>query len=145
MPARTPRPRGRPGYVRAALAYADLDQKTAGEKLGVSPSTINRWMTDSPPSDETVVRIAEVCGVPIEFFERGFWGQDPADANGRRMRQLERQIIGLAERLDAVEASQRGSLTRRQAETILSELLDGATAAQAPSHEAGQGRPRAVG
>lgn len=104
MPARSPRPKGRAGYVRSALAYADLTQEEVGRRLSVSPATLNRWMTDTPPDDEMLVRIAQVCGVPIEFLEHGFDGD--GDGNGtdtyRRLRQFSRQIVALTERVDAL-------------------------------------------
>ena len=107
MPGRQPRSMGLAARIRAAMAWADLPQKPLAKQMGVSVTTINRWMTGPTtegykrPSDQQLDEIAKLCGVPPAFLQRGFDGLDPRADGDLRIRALER---GLDRLNDAFEA-----------------------------------------
>lgn len=63
----------RAARIRAARAYADLDQPTIAQTLGVSTVTVKRMERGQREIKlEDLHAIAEVCGVPVEFMTEGF-------------------------------------------------------------------------
>lgn len=73
-----PRRKGAYGYVRAAIAYADLRAPEVAQALGVSTTTVSRWQGNGkPPDPEQQRRLAELCGVPLAFLQHGFPAETP--------------------------------------------------------------------
>ena len=63
----------RAARARAARAYAKLDQKDVAELLGQSTVTVKRMEAGARDiSLDDLHAIAELCGVPQEFMDRGF-------------------------------------------------------------------------
>ncbi|HEY3020992.1 MAG TPA: helix-turn-helix transcriptional regulator [Solirubrobacteraceae bacterium] len=59
--------------MRAARAYAGLDQAEVAQKLGKSVGTYKRMEQGTRPvSKPERTKIAQLCGVPIEFMDEGF-------------------------------------------------------------------------
>lgn len=66
------------GYVRAAIAYADLRAPEVAQALGVSTTTVSRWQGNgNPPGAEKQRQLAELCGVPLAFLQHGFPVETP--------------------------------------------------------------------
>ena len=63
-------------YSAAAVITRIIDNQFRGksskfaEALGVRPNTVSGWTHGSPPKRETIERISEMYGVPIEDFYR---------------------------------------------------------------------------
>lgn len=55
--------------LRKAREHAGLNQSALAEKLEVAPGTIQRWETGvRSPSKKSLQALAEVTGVPLEWF-----------------------------------------------------------------------------
>lgn len=64
---------------RAARAYADLSQEALAGRLGLDAQTIKRRESGKQePKTAELIAVAAVCGVPLEFMQRG-WGVLEAD------------------------------------------------------------------
>jgi transcriptional regulator with XRE-family HTH domain len=91
---------GPPGYLRAAIAYADLTQPEIRDALHVHESTINRWLKSpaakdyKAPSPEQLGQIATLTGVPLWFLQSGF--AEPAPQTGdERLAELEARVAAI--------------------------------------------------
>lgn len=91
--------------TRAALAYADIQVKDAEAKVGISYATMARIVSAKNPRGahtvEELWRIADGCGVPRSFMERGFAGDRvPLDeeAVAARLADVERKLELLTQR-----------------------------------------------
>ena len=99
--------------VRAARAFADLSQPELASALealglGASASTLARWEGSPPasaPGPEYIAAFAEICGVPLWFFERGFEGLEELDDQRQSVAQLAAQVRDLAERMARAESA----------------------------------------
>lgn len=108
--------------VRAARAYAAMEQQAFASELGVSLRTLSRMESGERPAthDERAV-IADLCGVPHWFMEHGFHPPakelPPAEVN-RRLSDLEEAVTylrGLATQrvmADAAQAARDTDATR---------------------------------
>jgi hypothetical protein len=98
--------------VRAALAYANIDVNKSDTLIGIGRSTMARIVSPSKPrgaSIEELWRIADACGVPRSFMERGFDtpSEVPADVTKRleRIEEAVGQIGTLDELVEQVWAT----------------------------------------
>lgn len=59
--------------LQRSLAFADMSVEDMGRELGVTRSTISRWMNDrgGPPRRIYVEKWAELTGVPIAWILNG--------------------------------------------------------------------------
>src|SRR5262245_30620597 len=65
----------RAARIRVARSYADLDQAAFAKALGVSVVTVKRIERGNRDiSLDDMFRLADMCGVPRAFMERGFEG-----------------------------------------------------------------------
>jgi len=75
----------RAARMRAARAFADLDQAEFAKKLGVSVVTIKRMERGSREiSLDDLHALADLCDVPREFMEAGFAGEKNNSADQMR-------------------------------------------------------------
>lgn len=62
--------------ARAALAYANIEVKDSKDRIGIPYSTMTRIVSPKNPRGARTVEelwaIADACGVPRAFMERGF-------------------------------------------------------------------------
>lgn len=73
----------RAARVRAARAYADIDQPTVAKALGVSTISVKRMERGSRTiSLEDLHTLADLCGVPLAFMTDGFPSPTDGDTNG---------------------------------------------------------------
>lgn len=87
--------------TRAALAYANIDVKRSGDRIGISSATMARIVSPSNPrgaSIEELWQIADACKVPRWFMEQGF--DAPAST------ELEDQVAEHHERLARIEETE---------------------------------------
>lgn len=57
--------------IKAARDLAKYSQKDLAKKIGVSPSTLNGYENGKhDPKSDFLVKIAEVCGVSVDFLLR---------------------------------------------------------------------------
>jgi transcriptional regulator with XRE-family HTH domain len=83
--------------VKAARAYAGINQDTLAAVLGVSVITLKRYETqwrDKTFTDAQLERIAEVTGVPPWFLFDGF---DEGDSETEDVRRLARMVSVLSD------------------------------------------------
>lgn len=100
--------------VRAAIAYSGLRTDQVAKQLGddLSVATLRRITSSTNPrgaSLDTLTRIADVCGVPVDWLEYGW------DSTGGPTRLIEAKRFGngtTAERLATVERVLELMLTR---------------------------------
>lgn len=57
--------------IIAAMQHAGLKKAWLAERVGVSWTTVNAWANGSAVSAENLRRIAEVCGVSMEWLQTG--------------------------------------------------------------------------
>ena len=63
-----------PAIIRAARAWADVDQRRVADRLGVSVATVSAWERGKTPVP-TIARpgviegLSDLSGLPREFFE----------------------------------------------------------------------------
>lgn len=73
--------------VRAALAYAGIEHTNPPDDLGITKSTLARMVSWKSPrgaySTDELWAIADRCGVPRAFMERGWEPLVAADAARR--------------------------------------------------------------
>lgn len=87
--------------VRAALAYANIKVKDSGKRVGISAATMARIVSPTDPrgaDGDQLDLIADACGVPRWFLERGF-DVKPAGANANgdsEVRELRDAVGGMA-------------------------------------------------
>jgi len=90
--------------VRAARAFADLEQRDLAEALELSVATIRRiergGRTASAPE---LIHIGEVCGVPREFMLHGFTLGAPLATPGSGGLDLDADMARLNRRDDELE------------------------------------------
>ena len=119
----------RAARVRAARAYADLDQRQLGEALGKSVYTVKRLergMRDI--SDAELQAVAKVCKVPLSFLVTGFADQ-PVDLDdleplsvGTAQLFFADAVKQLAARLDELEELVRTTAPNDLAEQVAAAL-----------------------
>ena len=119
----------RAARVRAARAYADLDQRQLGEALGKSVYTVKRLergMRDI--SDAELQAVAKVCKVPLSFLVTGFADQ-PVDLDdleplsvGTAQLFFADAVKQLAARLDELEELVRTEAPKELAEQVAAAL-----------------------
>lgn len=97
--------------ARAALAFADIELTKRGQSQSVgsiSGATMARIISSTNPRGalkvEELWEIADVCGVPRSFMERGFIDDAPApeeriEAVEHRLRTISELVRGLDERM----------------------------------------------
>jgi transcriptional regulator with XRE-family HTH domain len=63
--------------LQRSLAHAGIGVQEMARELGVSRSTISRWMNDRGASPRSIylTRWAARCGVPLEFITRREWSR----------------------------------------------------------------------
>jgi transcriptional regulator with XRE-family HTH domain len=63
----------RAARIRAARSFADLDQATFAQALGVSVATVKRYERGTRDvSLDICYQLADMCGVPRSFMDHGF-------------------------------------------------------------------------
>jgi transcriptional regulator with XRE-family HTH domain len=93
--------------LRAARAYANLNQPELAERIGVSPATYKRAeLGERPVSTEELLKIAHACGVPPSYLLRPWLEGAP-----ERRRVPPGDVMGRLDiidgRLDAIEETVR--------------------------------------
>ncbi len=103
--------------VRAIVGYIGGPKEEAPPKLGVSKSTLYRWMRGEgkSPSDDDLRRLAQVAGVPAWVMLDGF-PEVPPDADGdlgERVALLEREMKLVRRLVEGGLPQPTGELRRR--------------------------------
>lgn len=67
--------------LKMALADSDLSRDEIAQELGVTPSTISRWMSDkgAPPARAFILHWSRVTHVPATWLEHGVVTADDPD------------------------------------------------------------------
>jgi transcriptional regulator with XRE-family HTH domain len=104
--------------VRAARAYAGIDQKTLADALGVSVQTYKRIESGVRPLlDGDAEVIAKRCGVPRGFLLEGFTQHDPEGQ--ARLELVRRELQALNEKIERLPNPTDETERLRQAVEIL--------------------------
>jgi transcriptional regulator with XRE-family HTH domain len=112
----------RAARIRAARNFADLDQATFAEALGVSVATVKRYERGTRDvSLDICYLLADMCGVPRAFMEHGFESTAPPATADVVLRAQETIVAVIEARMsDLTEAL----LTRDQALEVSRQALD---------------------
>jgi transcriptional regulator with XRE-family HTH domain len=108
--------------IRAARAFAGIDQAAVAEALGVSVITVKRMERGARdvPLDE-LQKLAEICEVPREFLEHGFLKVAHHGTSAENLREIQTNII---DALDArMELLSEALLTREEAQRVSRDAL----------------------
>ena len=57
--------------IKRARKNANLTQKQIADKLGIFQSNYSTYEKDRVPSKERLKQIAQICGVPMDYFKGG--------------------------------------------------------------------------
>lgn len=123
--------------VSGALAYAGIEVKSSGERVGISAATMARIVSRSAPrgakNEDELETIANATGVPLDFLLNGFTASEPAlpervEALERKVESLLRQRAEAASDLEPVRDYARGRIGE-----LDEEANDGRPAAATPS------------
>jgi transcriptional regulator with XRE-family HTH domain len=83
--------------IRAARAFAGLQQSEVADALDVSTATLKRMESGQRTvSLDERYRIADLCGVPRPFMDDGFIDSGHTEALEDRLRKIERRLDELA-------------------------------------------------
>lgn len=166
-PPRPPRARGTvSARIRAALAYADIEDPEVMRTFSIGSSTVSRWKGSSggaTPDAKQMAQLEDMCGVPPGFIEHGFGqestaGEEPANRELRRIVRRLDVLEGVAarasdphgdpvvERLTALESQLRdleADAVARDAEAHaqLEEVLTAIRRLQPQPPQSGRGGP----
>lgn len=100
--------------IRAARAFADLSQQALADHLGKSTATLKRIERGlREASTDELWAIADRCGVPRHFMEKGF--DDASNGNGEAdpLRDLRNRVDRIEQRQDAELEDLRQRLVER--------------------------------
>lgn len=90
---------GEPARIRAAVHYSGRQQGPIAKAVGISPSTLGRWMAGSKegrqPGEADLAKLADACDVPLAFLRYGFDEPTLEEATELRFRALEIQLAEL--------------------------------------------------
>jgi transcriptional regulator with XRE-family HTH domain len=117
--------------IRAAQAYAGLDQVALAQALAISVRTLERiYSNERALTLSEAKKIAEVCEVPIGFIVEGWNTNRPIQD---RLSEIDRRIADLAET--------NGELTQHERELLgrFEEMV------QRLGRDIGRGQPRSRG
>jgi transcriptional regulator with XRE-family HTH domain len=98
-------PRAAAARARAAIAYAGLEHSDVEKATGLDVAMIRRITSKASPRDGRVERlwaIADACGVPRSFMERGFDALAEAE-NAQRIEGLASDLAALRLRVEALD------------------------------------------
>jgi transcriptional regulator with XRE-family HTH domain len=114
-PEKTALALARAARIRAARAFADLDQAAFAKELGVSVVTIKRMERGARDTSlDELHKLADLCGVPREFMAEGFaYGSSAQSAVVDELHELRAAFLqALDSRMDALTVA---LLTRDEA------------------------------
>jgi transcriptional regulator with XRE-family HTH domain len=123
-PEKTALALARAARIRAARAFADLDQAAFAKELGVSVVTIKRMERGARETSlDDLHQLADLCGVPREFMAEGF--ASGSSAHSAVVEELHELRAAFLQALDArMDALTEALLTRDEALTTSRQAIE---------------------
>ena len=120
--------------VAVELDYLGMTNKALAEKVGFAASNISKGVrTDSSPSADTAVKIAQVLGVSVEYLVNGSESSTPAEKLDTH---LYHKYAGLIAELESLPEHERGAIAE-----LISSLSRAASANNSSRTEAAAPSP----